>query len=293
MSNIEKKKAEISEQVLSRINELQEAGGLQLPKDYSPANALKGAYLHLKELKDKNGKPALEVCKQTSVAESMLKMCLEGLSVLKKQGYFIVYGTDLQWIRSYQGSVALAKRVANVLSVNAQVVYEGDVFEYAVDANTGMKKLVKHEQSIGNIDNSKIIGAYAVVLLSDTVGGNTSSLEVMTIDEIKAAWRQGATKGSSPAHTNFTQEMAKKTVINRACKSYINSSSDSYLGDINEFEDDDISNDYAEEAYAEIVNETATQPLPEISMEIEPLQDEKSANTKSNAIRFPSDEPVF
>ena len=51
----------------------------------------------------------------------------------------------------------------------------------------------------------------------------------MSISQIKSAWGQGATKGSSPAHKNFTDEMAKKTVIGRACKMIINSSDDAYL----------------------------------------------------------------
>ena len=49
----------------------------------------------------------------------------------------------------------------------------------------------------------------------------------MTMDQIKKAWGQGATKGGSPAHKDFTEEMAKKTVINRACKRFINTSDDS------------------------------------------------------------------
>ena len=37
---------------------------------------------------------------------------------------------------------------------------------------------------------------------------------------------QGATKGQSPAHRNFPQEMAKKTVIGRACKLFVSTSDD-------------------------------------------------------------------
>ena len=49
--------------------------------------------------------------------------------------------------------------------------------------------------------------------------------------QIRAAWGQGATKGGSPAHKNFAEEMAKKTVIGRACKAIINSSDDAWLYD--------------------------------------------------------------
>ena len=39
----------------------------------------------------------------------------------------------------------------------------------------------------------------------------------------------GVMKGGSPAHKNFDDQMVKKTVINRACKTLINSSDDTAL----------------------------------------------------------------
>ena len=226
---------EITSQVLSKIQTFMQAGELKMPADYSPENALKGAMLILQELKDKGGKLALEVCTKNSIANALLKMCVEGLSVLKKQGYFVVYGNEVQWIRSYQGSIALARRVGGVLDVVPNVIYSDDVFEYSIDTDTGYKKINTHLQKIENIDNKKIKGGYAVVIYAD----GRKDLEVMTIEEIKQAWLQGYAKGNSGAHTNFTQEMCKKTVINRACKTPINSSSDFNL--IGGDEDEEIS----------------------------------------------------
>ncbi|MPN64903.1 hypothetical protein SDC9_212681 [bioreactor metagenome] len=54
-------------------------------------------------------------------------------------------------------------------------------------------------------------------------------VEVMNIGQIKKSWNQGAAKGNSGAHQNFADEMAKKTVINRACKMFVNTSDDSEL----------------------------------------------------------------
>lgn len=218
---------EITSQVLSKVNAFVNAGELKIPSDYSPENALKGAMLILNELKDRDKKPVLESCSKNSIAQSLLKMVVEGLSPLKKQGYFIPYGGSLEWSRSYQGSIALAKRVGNVSDVVANVIYNEDEFEFSVDVETGYKRILKHVQRIENIDNSKIKGAYAVVIYTD----GRKDLEVMTFNEIQQAWKQGATKGTSGAHTNFTQEMCKKTVINRACKQPINSSTDAVLLD--------------------------------------------------------------
>jgi recombination protein RecT len=216
-------KKEITESVLAKVNSFKETGQLVLPKDYSPANALKGAMLVLQEAKDKNKKPVLEVCTRESIANSLLSMITEGLSVLKSQGYFIPYGNKLSWMRSYQGSIALSKRVANVKEVNANVIYKGDDFTYGIDVETGRKKVLKHDQSIDNIKNEGIKGAYAVVVYND----GSTDIEVMTIQEIEQAWSQGYGKGDT--HKKFTQEMAKKTVINRACKTPINASTDAHL----------------------------------------------------------------
>jgi recombination protein RecT len=153
-------------------------------------------------------------------------MVLQGLSVHKKQGYFLVYGNQLSFQRSYFGTVALAKRTGEIKKEPvANIIYEGDEFVYTIDPATGLKSIVKHEQKIENINSAKIKAAYCIAQHSD----GTTSLEIMTLDQIKKAWAQGATKGNSPAHQNFTDEMCKKTVIGRACKMIINSSDDAWL----------------------------------------------------------------
>ena len=215
----------ISEKVLERINAMPEEGGLTVPGDYSPENALKSAWLKLQEVTDKNGRNALQVCTTGSIANALLDMVVQGLSPAKNQCYFIVYGKELALMRSYMGAVAVAKRFAGVKDVIAQVVYEGDAFAYAIDPMTGNKSITKHEQEIGNINIDKIIAAYAVVVRD----GFENYAEIMTMEQIKKAWGQGAMKGDSGAHKNFAEEMAKKTVINRALKVMINSSSDSEI----------------------------------------------------------------
>ncbi len=215
---------DITDSVVSRISELQEVGALALPKTYSVGNELKMAWFALQEVKDKNGKPALEVCTKDSIANALLKMAIQGLSVWKKQGDFIVYGNKLSFEREYHGTIALALRTGEVTGVpEAEVIYEGDIFKYRIV--NGKKEIIEHSQELENIDINKIKGAYAVVPLKD----GEFHTEVMTIQQIKQAWAQGAMKGQSGAHKNFTDQMAKKTVISRALKLYISSSDDEYL----------------------------------------------------------------
>ena len=216
----------ISDQVLAKINAFTRAGGLLLHENYSVANNMKSAWLVLQETTDRNGKPALEVCSKASIANALFDMVLQGLSVSKSQGYFIVYGNKLEFQRSYFGTVALAKRSGGIKTEPvANVIYDGDDFIYNIDPKTGHYAIVKHEQKLQNIDDNKITGAYAIVKLAD----GSTQVTIMTIAQIRAAWNQGATKGKSPAHQNFAGEMAKKTVIGRACKMIINSADDAWL----------------------------------------------------------------
>lgn len=215
---------DITDSVVSRINELQEIGCLALPKTYAVGNELKMAWFALQEVKDRNDKPALEVCTKDSIANALLKMAIQGLSVWKKQGDFIVYGNKLSFEREYHGTIALALRTGTVTGVpEAEVIYEGDIFKYRIV--NGKKEIIEHSQELENIDIEKIKGAYAVVPLKD----GDFHTEVMTIQQIRQAWMQGAMKGKSGAHRNFTDQMAKKTVISRALKLYISSSDDEYL----------------------------------------------------------------
>lgn len=215
----------ITDGVLARIKDLEVKKDIAFPANYNYANALKSAYLILSETKDKNGKLALESCSKESICNALLDMTIQGLSPAKKQCYFIPYGGKLQLSKSYLGNIAATKRLKGVKNVFANCIFEKDEFDYELDLQTGLKKIVKHKQSFENIDINNIKGAYAVVVMED---GN-NYVEVMNMNQIKNSWNQGAAKGGSGAHKNFTDEMAKKTVINRACKNFLSTSDDSDL----------------------------------------------------------------
>ena len=250
----------ISEQVLSRIEQFQKDGSMILPKNYSVENHMKSAWLALQEVEDKEHHKALQICTKESIANSLLDMVLQGLSVSKKQGYFIVYGNKLMFQRSYFGTIALAKRAGGMVSEPvANVIYDGDDFQYEIDPKTAKVSIIKHSQKLENIDNSKIKGAYALVTLAD----GTTQVTIMSMQQIRAAWEQGATKGNSPAHKNFAEEMAKKTVIGRACKAIINSSDDAWLYDGKEDDVDSdkasIQRDAAQHSDVQIIDTTAVE----------------------------------
>src|SRR5699024_2497617 len=91
---------DITDEVNEKLAEL-ESGGLALPPNYNSHNALKSAFFKLQEVKDRQNRPALEVCSKTSIANALLDMVTQGLSPAKTQCYFIVYGDQLQLNRSY------------------------------------------------------------------------------------------------------------------------------------------------------------------------------------------------
>ena len=227
-TKVQKNQKDIAEIVLTRVNKLQDAGGLNIPKDYSTENALKGAWLYLQSAIDKNKKPVLEVCDETSIATALFEMVTEGLSAVKNQCYFIAYAGKLGYQKSYFGNLALAKRICGIKNVKGAIIYEGDKkgFKYEVDLTTGRKKLISHTPCFDSIDNNKIAGAYAIVINED----GTSDMEIMAMKDVRIAWNQGASKGNRPAHKNFPDQMAIKTVMNRAVKIALASSDDKHLG---------------------------------------------------------------
>lgn len=274
----------ISEQVLSRIEQFQKDGSMILPKNYSVENHMKSAWLALQEVEDKEHHKALQICTKESIANSLLDMVLQGLSVSKKQGYFIVYGNKLIFQRSYFGTIALAKRAGGMVSEPvANVIYEGDDFLYEIDPKTAKVSIIKHSQKLENIDNSKIKGAYALVTLAD----GTTQVTIMSMQQIRAAWGQGATKGNSPAHKNFAEEMAKKTVIGRACKAIINSSNDAWLYDGKEDDADSdkasIQRDAAQHSDVQIIDTTAVEfdDVPEPSSNADAPQTQEPASEEA------------
>lgn len=215
MNQLIKMQKGITEAVGKRIKVLEDEG-LALPEQYSAKNALSSAFFTLQKVY------GIEKATQESIANALLDMITQGLSPAKTQCYFIVYGNELQMQRSYFGTVAALKRLTNVSKVKAEVIHEGDVFE--IGSNEDMEMIVtKFEPKFENM-NKPIIGAFAMIKLED----GTVNYTVMTKEEIDKSWQQSRNKNNK-VQQNFGQEMAKRTVLNRAAKMFINTSDDSDL----------------------------------------------------------------
>lgn len=224
-------KTEIFDKVQTTVRAYANGGELALPNGYSPENAMKSAWLILQEATDTSKRPVLESCTRASIINSLQSMLYQGLNPDKKQCYFIAYGDKLTLQRSYFGSMHVAKMVdPSITDICYDVVYEGDVFELA--KHRGHTTVATHRQKLENVSKDKIIAAYCSIFR-----GDTEDTTVMTMDEIKVAWRKsrmnpvderGNIKANS-THGQYTKDMAIKTVVNHACKYIINSSDDSSL----------------------------------------------------------------
>lgn len=268
---------QITSAVAERLDTLKDEG-LALPAHYNAQNALKAAYLRLQTVKDRQGRPALTVCTEPSIANALLDMAIQGLSPAKNQCYFIVHGNELQMQRSYFGTIAALKRLDSIEDIDAQVIHQGDEFEIGAD-ETGHIIVTKFKPSFANLDKP-IKGAFAFIKLTN---GRTA-YTVMTKAQIDVSWSQSRNR-QNKVQDKFSDEMAKRTVINRAAKMFINTSDDSDLltGSINAA---------TEAEYEEPKDVTATITEEESSTQL--LADFKKAQVaekKSNTPQGP-DKPV-
>ena len=212
--------------------------GLTFPKGYNYKNELMGAYLVLKETVDNNKKPVLETCSQISIANTLMDMVTMGLSMQKKQCYPVAYGGKLQCQVSVYGNTGVARNFG-LDKISAMVIYDGDVFNYHIE--DGEIVIDEHKQDFMNIDTDKIIGAYAVAVMTD----GSKHVELMNMSMIKRAWKQGFgyKETGNGTHQKFTDQMAMKTVKNRCLKfiirTYGTQGLNEYYEDIEQLENED------------------------------------------------------
>lgn len=117
---------------------------------------------------------------------------------------------ECQFQLGYKGLIDLAYRSGEVTTIQAQVVYENDEFEYAL----GLEPQLKHIPAMSN--RGEPISFYAVFKTKD--GG--FGFEVMSVEDVKLhaqKYSKSFNSAYSPWKTNF-EEMAKKTVLKKVLK---------------------------------------------------------------------------
>jgi len=227
-------------------------GTIIVPDGYNFIAAINSAMYLLSEATDRNGKPALEVCTAKSINYSLTKMVLLGLNPMQKQGYFIVYGNELQFMPSYFGDRAMAERTG-ITDIVARVVYDTDEFSCEfVDGYPVIKHIFGVKEKIVK-EASFITHAYCLF----TLPNGRRAGDVMTFAQILKSWAHSKDPNRK-SQNDSPEEMAKRTVTRRALKPYINS----FIGD------DVITNENEDQV---IVLEQDTEEIqePETSSEVE------------------------
>lgn len=178
-----------------------------LPSHMTPERMIRVAITTLAKV------PKLAECDQGSLFNSLLTCSQLGIEPDGRRAYLIPYGKTCQLIIGWQGLVELAKRNGDVVDVRADVVREGDLFDYNMGA------VEKHVPHFLRRDTAKpsgagvVYAAYATAIYRD---GTTHS-EVLSAEEIDDVKRRSKASGSGP-WVDFWNEMAKKTAVRRLCK---------------------------------------------------------------------------
>ena len=163
-----------------------------------------------------NTTPKLGECNQMSFLGALMNAAQLGLepNTSLGQAYLIPYKNkgrlDCQFQIGYKGLLDLVYRNPDIQTVQAQCVYENDLFEYEL----GLEPKLVHKPATS--DRGELILAYA--LWKSKNGG--FGFEVMSKKDIDAhakKFSQSYGSNYSPWKTNY-EEMAKKTVIKKCLK---------------------------------------------------------------------------
>lgn len=153
------------------------------------------------------------------------------------------------------------------------VIYKNDTFKYHIE--NARIVIDEHKQDFLNMNKEEIIGAYAVCTMSD----GSIYVEVMNIDMIKQAWKQGyGYKENGGTHQKFTDQMAMKTVKNRALK-YI----------IRTYGTQSVNDSYDNVEETEYVDSVASDVAYDIQnnanmVDFEPLEEDKGTESKKENV---------
>lgn len=154
--------------------------------------------------------PQLVKCDRASLFGSIVTAAQLGLPLETALGiaYLVPYKNKVTLIVGYRGLVELARRSGQLLSVEADVIYDTDEVTWQLGDDSRLTIDRDWDTPPGNV-----VGAYAVAKLKD---GGVQRV-VMTKAEIEKI-RKASPSGNSPAWKDSYNEMAKKCALRRLCK---------------------------------------------------------------------------
>lgn len=167
--------------------------------------------------------PMLMQCDKMSVMRAIVEAASLGLTFALGRAYLVPFNNkvkdkasgreswrlEAQLIPGYQGLVDLVRRSANVKSVIANAVYEGDEFDYSTD----LQEDRFHHKSLVEPEPAKLTHAYCIIRFLDG-GYQWVVLTRKKIDSIRA---RSKAKDHGPWVTDY-EAMAIKSAVRRCTK---------------------------------------------------------------------------
>jgi recombination protein RecT len=169
----------------------------------------------------KNGDKLL-ACNSESMLSAMMACVHLDLMPNTSEGlaYIIPYGNTATFQLGYKGLVELAYRSGVILSVNAELVFPEDTFEFEL----GTERRLIHKPSLtvkDRTDYTKVIAVYATAKLTN----GEFVFEVMTKPDLDKVKKSSKAASSGP-WVEWPEAMAKKTAVKRLLKLLPSSTTD-------------------------------------------------------------------
>lgn len=130
----------------------------------------------------------------------------------EQHAFLIPYGNAVQFQPGYKGLLELARRSGEVLSINAENVYEGDQFE----VEYGLERSMKHVPNfdVDRTDYGKVTHAYAVAKMKN----GEIQFAVMTRKELDKIQRTVKSSSTDSPWKQWPERQSLKTVLKRLVK---------------------------------------------------------------------------
>lgn len=153
--------------------------------------------------------PAILQCTQESFFQCLLDLSAFGLEPDGRRAHLIPYGNKCTLVLDYKGLVELVRRSGDVSYIHADVVYEGDEFNYGY----GSKAHLDHVPNLDRKEEARPVAYYSFVRLKD----GSEDFMVMSKARIDAIRKRSKSGNNGPWVTDY-DEMGKKSVFRNHSK---------------------------------------------------------------------------
>ena len=199
----EQKQLTVTEAMRSSLNRMEPEFAKALPSHISPRKFVRVAQTAITTT------PALLKCTRQSLFAACTRAAEAGLLPNGKEAALVPFKEEAQFMPMIGGLLKLARNSGEIKTIDAQIVYKNDSFDYYIDTK-GVH--LTHRPNLFE-ERGQIVATYAI---GETKDGGVY-VEVMTNDQIKAI--QNVSRGkNTPWNGPFRSEMIKKSVLRRLLK---------------------------------------------------------------------------